>query len=212
MLADTSRLGELTALGFCTVPVVALANDAVHGVDLHQVAQLVGFEYEAKAKLNPTALNSRQIAFLTWLNDAIDGMPAAVYEIKVPGRERTVWNLVDHVCEISFVYHRVADRLTPFDAIAAAAEVDAESTNETIHASLTLLRRRYAEEIHSYGADVETYFGTASLHYVLERCTWHTAQHLRQIHSLGSSVAAANIPPLDEALFTDLPLAKEVWD
>jgi uncharacterized damage-inducible protein DinB len=58
---------------------------------------------------------------------------------------------------------------------------------------------------------VETYYGPQTGHELLERTTWHAAQHLRQIHALLEEAGAPPPVPLDEALLEGLPLPKSIW-
>ena len=194
------------------MPIVALAEQAVHGVDLQQVAGLVGLEYDSKPKLSPSELIERLIDFLSILDSTIDSIPHAAYDQSIPGRDRTIWNLVEHICEIAHVYQRVAEGTSTFDAAAADAEVTGKSTCEQLHAALNRLRIELAREAHDYERKVETYFGLASLHYVLERSTWHIAQHLRQLASLMRNMNESIMQEIDTKFLDGLPIPNEVWD
>ena len=54
--------------------------------------------------------------------------------------------------------------------------------------------------------DVETYYGRQSGHELLERTTWHAAQHVRQIAALLEGAGAPPREPLDPTLLDRLPL------
>ena len=194
------------------MPIVALAEQAVHGVDLQQVAGLVGLEYDSKPKLSPSELIERLIEFLSILDCTLDSIPRTAYDQKIPGRDRTIWNLVEHMCEIAHVYQRVAEGTSTFDAAAADAEVTGKSTCEQLHAALSRLRIELSREAHDYERKVETYFGLASLHYVLERSTWHIAQHLRQLASLMRNMNESIMQEIDTKFLDGLPIPNEVWD
>lgn len=185
---------------------------AVHGVDLQQVAGLIGLDYNSKPELSPSELINRQVEFLSILDSTIDSIPETAHDQKVPGRDRTIWNLVEHMCEIAHVYQRVADGTSTFDAAAADAEVTGKSTREQLHASLDSLKAKLSHKNHEYETYVDTYFGPASLHYVLERCTWHIAQHLRQLASLMRSIDKSIMQEIDTELLSQLPIPNEVWD
>ena len=209
---DESRQAELNELGFTTVPIVAVGRQAVHGVDLQQVAGLIGLEYNSIPALSPPELIKRQFEFLTILDCTLDNIPETAHNQKIPGRDRTIWNLVEHMCEIARVYQRVADGTSTFDASAADAEVTGKSTREQLHASLDSLKAKLTRESFEYEKHVHTYFGLASLHYVLERCTWHIAQHLRQLASLMRSIDESIMQEIDTELLVQLPIPNEVWD
>lgn len=189
-----------------------VGNNAVHGVDLQQVAGLVGLDYDSRPQLSPAELRNRQAVLLSILDRAIDRIPESVHGTKIPGRDRTIWNLVEHMCEIASVYQRVATGISIFDATAADAEVNGELSSVQLHSSIKDLTMRLSAETLDYERRVETYFGVASLHYVLERSTWHIAQHLRQLASLMCDVDPSIMPEIDAKLLAGLPIPIEVWD
>jgi hypothetical protein len=57
-----------------------------------------------------------------------------------------------------------------------------------------------------------TYYGCQPLHAVLERTTWHVAQHARQLERLLELRGVQPLPRLEPALLTGLPLPADVWD
>lgn len=179
---------------------------------MQQVAGLVGVDYDSEPQLSPSELKERQIAFLSILDRALDTIPQSVYETKIPGRDRTVWNLVEHMCEIASVYQRVATGVLKFDASAADAEAIGKSTRAQLHASISSLTSELSLEFHDYERRIETYFGYASVHYILERATWHIAQHLRQLSSLMRDLDTTIMRELDVELLEGLPIPIEVWD
>ena len=61
-------------------------------------------------------------------------------------------------------------------------------------------------------ATVQTYYGPQKLHEVLERSTWHIAQHDRQWMMLLDMAGIAFERPLADTDFADLPMPKKVWD
>jgi len=61
-------------------------------------------------------------------------------------------------------------------------------------------------------AELDTYYGRQSLHAVLERTTWHVAQHARQLERLHELRGAEFRPRIAPALLAGLPLPDDVWD
>jgi hypothetical protein len=59
---------------------------------------------------------------------------------------------------------------------------------------------------------VQTYYGPQKLHEVLERSTWHIAQHTRQWMMLLDMAGIAFERPLGDKDFADLPMPAKVWD
>jgi hypothetical protein len=60
--------------------------------------------------------------------------------------------------------------------------------------------------------EIDSYYGKQPLHNVLERHTWHPAQHVRQIMLLLQENSIEPDGPLTEADLAGLPLPKQVWD
>ena len=173
---------------------------------------MIGVDYDSKPQLSPAALRTRQITFLQSIDEVLDRIPDSLHEKKIPGRDRTVWNLIEHMCEIARVYQSVAQGSSVFDATAADAEVTGNSTRMQIHSAIRDLTRALSSEDHDYDREIDTYFGLASLHYVLERCTWHIAQHLRQLASLTRSMDETIMAEINPRLLERLPIPIEVWD
>jgi hypothetical protein len=61
-------------------------------------------------------------------------------------------------------------------------------------------------------AEIDTYYGRQPLHAVLERTTWHVAQHARQLQRLLELRGVEPRPSLAPALLAGLPLPADVWD
>ena len=57
-----------------------------------------------------------------------------------------------------------------------------------------------------------TYYGEQPLHHVMERCTWHSAQHARQIASVleGFGIAPNGAITADD--YAGLPMPKALWE
>jgi hypothetical protein len=59
---------------------------------------------------------------------------------------------------------------------------------------------------------VKTYWGPQSLHEVLERTTWHSCQHVRQVMMILETLGIPPDHPLTQADLAGLPLPEKVWD
>ena len=60
--------------------------------------------------------------------------------------------------------------------------------------------------------EIDSYYGKQPLHNVLERHTWHPAQHVRQLMLQLWDDGIEPDGPLSEADFAGLPLPKKAWD
>jgi hypothetical protein len=79
------------------------------------------------------------------------------------------------------------------------------------------VRRRFASwwqdwPDHSGSKIVPTYYGERPMHEVMERATWHSGQHVRQLMMLLESHGIAPDQPLTPADFAGLPMPEKVWD
>ncbi len=59
--------------------------------------------------------------------------------------------------------------------------------------------------------EVSTYYGPQSAPEFMERTTWHSAQHLRQIYWFLDEMGVEKDAPLTDADLEGLPFPKEVW-
>ena len=61
-------------------------------------------------------------------------------------------------------------------------------------------------------AKVKTFFGMQPLHVLLERSTWHSAQHVRQLIAVLERFGIEPDGRLTDADLEGLPLPKRLWD
>ena len=208
---DGDALARLHALGADAVPVVSDGARWVPGVDLAQVAELIGVEYDPNPALAPDVLISRLRRALATSTRLTVQFPPANLGDKLPNRDRTCLALANHIVEIAAGYVRVAGGADFDHEISEAIPKD-----ELEPVALAGRTRRLSEELITgalaYTDEVATFFGPMTLHAVLERCTWHAVQHVRQQAMLLERLGVAPERPLAEADYAGLPLPGGVWD
>ena len=59
---------------------------------------------------------------------------------------------------------------------------------------------------------MKTYYGLQPLHHLLERCTWHSAQHARQIIAVLERFGIEADGPLTAEDYAGLPLPEGLWE
>ena len=69
-----------------------------------------------------------------------------------------------------------------------------------------------AEQDKTLGYLVPTYYGRRTMHDVLERTTWHAAQHTRQLALMVETHGTVPDKPLSAETLAGLPVPDEVWD
>ena len=148
---------------------------------------------------------------------------------KLPNRDRTVLALANHIVEIAAGYLLV-ETGHPFDATVAGAIPDREldpgdlaTRSKSVRARLAALRPQPAREVDTlHGTTRATTSrpqgravaptGTSTRHRVLERCTWHAAQHVRQLAFMLERLGVEPDRPLTSADLEGLPVPVSVWD
>ena len=207
---------QLAAAGMRGLPVVARGDDYVFGVDLQKVAELVGLRYDATPTLSAPELVARyQVVLAAALRHA-GQIPAEHLDDKLPHRDRSYLTLVNHLVQIAADFLVIADgadlagRLAeslPKENLEVAALVARVAELEGLFAAW--LQRTDEAELQR---TVNTYFGEQTLHQVLERAVWHSAQHARQLMMVLGLLEIVPDGPLTEEHLQRLPMPENVWD
>ncbi len=191
---------------------VADGSRWVPGVDLGQVAALLEVDYEATPALLPDALIGRLQRALSTSTRLTAQFPATNLSDRLPNRDRTNLALANHIVEIAAGYVKVAAG-TDFGHEVSAAIPESEVGREALAARSEGVRAALEGESPLHPADeVATFFGSSTLHAVLERCTWHAVQHVRQQAMVLERLGIAPDQPLGAEDFEGLPLPAGVWD
>ncbi len=212
---DAQAMQRLAELGARSVPVVARGDAFVYGQDLATVARFVGIEAGLRG-LDVPVLVSRLLALLDSAALLTQQLPRDAWRQKLAGRERTHLDLAYHVSQVvvAFMDAALGGRLTfehferklP-DHVATAADVAG-----LIRSVSQALAVWWGANQSRLPVELDTYYGRQPLHAVLERTTWHVAQHARQLQRLLELRGVAPQPPLAPALLAGLPLPGDVWD
>lgn len=207
---------ELATLGVRTVPVVARGSDFVLAQDVDELALFVGVVFE-RDRLTPEQMLARLELLLDAAQRFVGSLPSRMLSTPLRGREDRTWlSLAYHVTvvpeafldaatggELSYDYY---ERMPPADI----------ATIEALCASFQSIRDRIAAWWSDCGEQLEgtlrTYYGVVPATTVLERTTWHVAQHTRQLESLLVQSGGVPSPPLSDLELDGLPLPAGVWD
>ncbi len=195
---------------------VARGSDYVFGQDLSDVARFVGLDYSATPELSPQELVERLECMLRAALRFGSQIPADRLGDKLPNRDRTYLALLNHIFEIAAGLLKITGGASMTGEIAAAVP--------DLDRDLAALTMRYNEIIEGLDVwwgvredpecarNVDTFYGTQSLHAVLERITWHCAQHVRQLMMVLEMLHIPADDPLGAQDFERLPMPKDVWD
>ena len=205
----------LAKLGARSVPVVARGDRFVHGQDLDAVAAFVGVAVN-RERLAVPVLVSRLLALLDSAARLAEQLPSEALAERLPGRERTHLDLAYHVPQVvvAFLDAALGGRLTyehfqrkPPGHLRTGAEVAA--LTRSVSQALAVW---WGANQSRLPVALDTYYGEQPLHAVLERTTWHVAQHARQLERLLELRGITPVPRLAPSLLTGLPLPDDVWD
>lgn len=216
MEADPGALAELEQLGVPLVPAVAVGGRAVHGWNPEGYAALLGAEYRPAAKLPPRELAGRLDRILANAECLIAGLPEPVLDWRPPQRDRSLRDLGYHLFRLSLAFADAMDTGSLPEAwLQEAAPADLRD-GPAIARYGARVRGRVSAWFE--GADpgasartISVYYGPQSGHDLLERTTWHAAQHLRQLHALAGERGLAPPEPLPTADLEGLPLPTSLW-
>ena len=218
MLQDAAGRAELQRLGARSIPVLSRGDEFVFAQNIAQVVAFLKLDEKTGPVLSPTQLVERLLRFIDASVAIIPLMPDDRLDTEVPNRPRRYRVLAHHMFRIPEAFVEVA--AGAFFAQGLPTAVPDARDMECGAALAAYGRRVRARVAEWWGATpdksakgaVETYYGTQSLHEVLERATWHIGQHTRQWMMLLEMAGIAFERPLGDADFGDLPMPKQVWD
>ena len=216
--ATPEAMEELRELGVRTVPVVRLGDRYVFAQELADVSRFLGKDVQFR-RLGPSELIEKWLNVLEAAQRHVMQMPPErLAERATPGRDRSIRDLAYHIYQVpdaflQAVEHGVEDLTSVYNA---PPPPDVK-TGEDIRAygrSVTARVQRWWAGLadKSCGEDIKTYYGLQPLHHLLERCTWHSAQHARQIIAVLERFGIEPNGPLTARDYAGLPLPEGLWE
>lgn len=216
--ARPEAMKDLLAFGVKTVPVVARGSEFVFAQALEDVSRFIGKKFASK-RLPPQALVEKWLAVLRAAQRHVRQLPATrLSERAVHSRDRSVRDLAYHVYQVpdaflQAVENGLEDLTTTYNAPPPAHVVstkDIQKYGESVTARIERWWSQLPDK--SCRQKVKTYYGERSLHELLERCTWHSAQHARQIASVLERLQVKPDGPLSAKDYAGLPMPKGLWE
>jgi glutaredoxin len=216
--ARPEAMDELRELGVRTVPVVARGKEYVFAQELADVSTFIGRKVDFR-RLPPAALYQKWQTVLQAAQRHVMQIPAQrLQERATPGRDRSIRDLAYHVYQVPDAFlQAVEDGARDLTAVynapppANVTEVDdIRAYGATVAKRLDGWWRR--DGAGAASAKLETYYGEQPLHHVMERCTWHSAQHARQIIAVLEGFGIKPGRPLTAEDYAGLPMPKGLWE
>jgi hypothetical protein len=218
VLGDDGALEELLALGTRQLPVVSRGKQWVNGQSLKDVARIAGIDLGSVKHLPQPELARRIDLILAAAARYMVQFPEQNLADQLPGRPRSLAQLTWHLFNVvdAFLEHEQGIRLqeTAFGRLPAAG-----STRQDILDYGADVRRRFAawwdaaKSRTDWMSKANVYYGDVSLHEFLERTTWHSGQHSRQLQwALKEKYGIDPDQPLGPEMWQGLPMPEQIWD
>ena len=216
--ARPEAMNDLLQWGVKTVPVVARGTDYVFAQALEDVSRFIGKTVEFK-RLPPGELMRKWLHVLRAAQRHALQLPAErLHERATEGRDRSIRNLAYHVYQIPDAFLQaiedgVPDMARVYDTPPPPAVKkvdDIAAYGSRVEKKLEAWWNGLADK--SCRQTVKTYYGERPLHELLERCTWHSAQHARQIISVLERLGVEPKGPLSAADYAGLPMPRGLWE
>ena len=184
--------------------------------NLDEVADFLGIARTGHRMLAPEKLAAKYDAILETAQRYLRVFPAERIDATVPRREkRDMRNLGYHVFAIAEdliqvkdgdVYSQgnwpVPDSIRTFDDIVAYGD-----------GTRKRLREWFSLQPSSLWSETRTTsYGAYPMHFYLERATWHSGQHTRQIVEMLKLAGVEQHDALPSELFRGLPMPKNIWE
>jgi hypothetical protein len=216
---DPAAMAGLQALGLKHVPVLARGSDYVFGQQIPDVARFVGVEFTAAKPLEPAVLIERWTAILASAQRLSLQLPvAALGQPPTEGRPGTLAELAWHVFSIGDAFIDCVEGGNPDWVVMSMRPPQGAVDGPAIAAHGAQVVQRLAQWWAAADAarrdgtlPVRTFQGEVTLHAFLERQTWHSAQHTRQLADVIERHGGTAHWPERDAQLAGLPLPDRIW-
>lgn len=218
VLNDSGGREQLLTLGARTVPVVAKGDTFVFGQLLESIAEFLGTAGTGQHKLPPEHLVPRYRVILEAARRLVAQVPSErKSERVIPNRDRSIRLLCHHMFRIaeSFIeawdgaeYTVQSANVPPADDIQMPQQIIAYG--DTVRARFDAWWKRVEDK--SCRKTLDTFLGPCPAHDLLERSTWHTAQHCRQLADVPEGFGITPDRPLTQEQLAGLPLPARLYE
>ena len=208
----------LQSLGAKSIPVVSKGDKFVFAQSIGDVVEFLGLDVDTRPQLSPAELVAKYDMILEAAARHIRQIPDDRLGGRILDRDRTYRELTYHIFRIAEALLDTANGAELTVSYYSDNPPAEMQTVEQIAGFGDGVRERlatwWAGYSHKSGdAIVKTYFGQKPLHEVLERSTWHSGQHVRQIvMAMEEFMGVKPENPLTSADFAGLPMPEKVWD
>ena len=209
---------DLERFGLRQVPIVIRGDQWVNGQVLADVARIAGIQVGNVTVFPPPELFWRlcriQKAARRYLQQISDNKLGQL----LPNRPRSYAQLVYHILNIAdaFLEHErgIPLEYEAYNRVPAPGQ-DSKAAltayGDEIYAGLERWWREGGAQ-KDFNQRAQVYYGEQTLRDFLERTTWHSGQHLRQLMLVLQTIGVTPREPLGTETFEGLPMPEKVWD
>ena len=219
VLQGGDALAQLEALGAQSIPIVARGNSFVFAQSLPQVAEFLGLTMDAPKRLPADVLMTRWTYFLEAAYAATAQIPPRHLAFRpVPERDRSARALAYHVFQVPEAFiATVVDGLEYWTIIANEPAPKTIQNVDDILAYAQQMTARLQQWWHELDDKtcqwpVKTFYGEQPVVELLERQTWHSAQHARQLQTVLETFQVPLIQTIKASAYEGLPMPAGLWD
>jgi DinB superfamily len=195
---------------------LTIGERAAHGWNPPAYAELLGIPYSETTKLAPAVLAQRLDIVLDTNQQLMRIVPDRHMNWRPPERNRTLRNLGYHVFRLSLAFVDGMDMGEFPESWLLDEAPDDLPDGPAIARYGALVRGRISGWFEGASPSefqrvIKVYYGPQSGHDLLERTTWHAAQHLRQLYVLAERLDITPPVPMPVDAFKGLPLPDALW-
>jgi hypothetical protein len=207
-------MADLERLGIPIFPATVIGDRFVHGWNPKALAELVGVQYVEGLRLTPEELWRRLDRVLAANQTAVRVMSPAQLATKAPDRDRALGELAYHVFRLSAAFADCREQ----GQFPEAWLLEGPPAEMQDGATIADYGQRVRDRLRAFCAKpgwcdgrVTTYYGEQTAHELMERTTWHAAQHVRQVYWFLERLDVRVGDGLSERDLQGLPIPVAVW-
>ncbi len=217
---DAGGQERLLKLGVRTVPVLASGQQYIFCQNIDDVAEFVGLQGSGHTPLPPQALITKWENVLRAAQRYIRQIPDdRLGERVIDNRDRSIRLMGHHIFRIGEAFletavddveYRVSNANVPPAAGTYTTGVQIAKYGDAILERLATWWTHLEDK--SCNQTINTFYGTPPMHQLLERSTWHSAQHTRQLIAVLERFGIQPDGRLSTGDLAGLPLPEGLWE
>jgi hypothetical protein len=220
VLNDPIGQQELLKLGARSVPVLARGDQYIFCQNLEDVAEFVGLQGSGHIPLAPAILLAKWAEVLRAAQRYILQFPGdRLAERAIDNRDRSIRLLSHHIFRIAEAFLETA--VDEVEYRLNNANIPPDEGSCVIGAEIVSYGDGIVERLENWWEQLEdtscqqkvrTFYGMQPLHQLLERSTWHSAQHTRQLIAVLERFGIEPNGRLTPEDLAGLPLPDGLWE